>query len=98
MKKRVKICTKDNGKKLHIQGIDSNNAPYQFLTKVQVKAIGVPANAKNNNIVLSKEPLVADLKHIPETEMAEITFTYQGHYKEPDLKLVVNLIALTVDP
>jgi len=60
--------------------------------------VGAPANANNKPIELTKEPLVADLKHIPETQLAEITFSFQGHYKEPNLSLVVNLDSLSVEP
>lgn len=83
MKKRVKLSVKDQGKlgkKLTIQGIDTNGAPYQFLTKVGVKAIGGgganKAVRRSDFLELRREPMVADMKQLPETQKAEITFNF----------------------
>ena len=90
MKKRVEVELTDEGKKVKVQGVDSNGAPFHLFKSVEI--VGLSASRLNfPSTKQTKQPYSAAVSALTSGKKFQMKLEFQRHYAEPDLTFSVEM-------
>lgn len=93
---KVSTDAKDGSQKLTMTGVDSNGGPYELWKKIDIDGLNGRATQSFPTATVKRQPYTVSIpKNAPKA--IDLKLTSFGYYKEPVLKLKVDLKALITD-